>query len=341
MINQARSVYLPGKFSDPIGGPNRFINMFLKSEFIQNKGFKFQSENYKGCSSVLGISVFPLNMIFPHRTSHIRKVLRVDGIYIAEDRWRNLGRRITFKEKITNLRVKNSILQSDHVIFQSEFSKNLICEHFKVNPANSSIIINGTDIKHFRPITNKKSPIPKIVVFGKHYLHQMNFAIEIYLELLKSFPCTLVIVGAARKNEFNLETMGEKWRKKIVNLGGNIQVVGQVAYDDIPSILSQQDVLLHIKYGDSCPNSVIEAMSCGVPVVCPDWGGTKELVGNAGIIVPVDCAWKPLSEHVRMFSDALKKILDEKQIYKNMARRHAEEKFNIEQVSEQYANLLF
>ena len=35
-----------------------------------------------------------------------------------------------------------------------------------------------------------------------------------------------------------------------------------------------------------CPNSVIEALASGVPVVGYNSGSLKELVGNAGIILP-------------------------------------------------------
>ena len=35
-----------------------------------------------------------------------------------------------------------------------------------------------------------------------------------------------------------------------------------------------------LKYKDPCPNSVIEAMSCGLPILYSNSGGLPELVNN-------------------------------------------------------------
>jgi hypothetical protein len=43
--------------------------------------------------------------------------------------------------------------------------------------------------------------------------------------------------------------------------------------------------MLHLAYADHCPNTVIEALSQGCPVVCSSVGGTRELVGDFGIVV--------------------------------------------------------
>ena len=39
---------------------------------------------------------------------------------------------------------------------------------------------------------------------------------------------------------------------------------------------------------EGCPNSIMEYMACGLPVVCTDSGGNREVVleGRTGLIVP-------------------------------------------------------
>lgn len=42
---------------------------------------------------------------------------------------------------------------------------------------------------------------------------------------------------------------------------------------------------------DPCPNSVLEAMATGLPILYSNSGGTPELVGNAGISMQVPEDW--------------------------------------------------
>ena len=46
------------------------------------------------------------------------------------------------------------------------------------------------------------------------------------------------------------------------------------------------DCMIHLAWLDHCPNVVVEAISQDCPVVCSASGGTKELVGSGGFIVP-------------------------------------------------------
>ena len=44
--------------------------------------------------------------------------------------------------------------------------------------------------------------------------------------------------------------------------------------------------MIHLAWLDHCPNVVVEALSRGCPVICTDSGGTSELVGRNGIVIP-------------------------------------------------------
>ena len=46
------------------------------------------------------------------------------------------------------------------------------------------------------------------------------------------------------------------------------------------------DWMIHLAWLDHCPNVVVEALSQRTPVICTESGGTKELVGNRGLIIP-------------------------------------------------------
>ena len=59
--------------------------------------------------------------------------------------------------------------------------------------------------------------------------------------------------------------------------------------DDIPEVLAASDIVtLPSRFGEGCPNAVLEAMAAGKPVVATRAGGTPEVVvdGETGILVP-------------------------------------------------------
>lgn len=58
---------------------------------------------------------------------------------------------------------------------------------------------------------------------------------------------------------------------------------------DIPAVLAASDVVaLPSRFGEGCPNALLEAMAAGKPVVAARSGGTPELVadGETGVLVP-------------------------------------------------------
>lgn len=75
---------------------------------------------------------------------------------------------------------------------------------------------------------------------------------------------------------------------------GQLNISGQVKFlgmrDDIPTLLSSADIFLFPSRFEGMPNSVLEAMGYGLPVIATDVQGVSELIRNGenGIIVPVN-----------------------------------------------------
>ena len=82
---------------------------------------------------------------------------------------------------------------------------------------------------------------------------------------------------------------------------------------------------------DPCPNVVIEAMACGLPVVYADSGGTPELVGGeAGIGVPDASDWDhDVPPDPEALADAVGRVFDSLDGYRSAARRRAEVEFDL------------
>ena len=70
------------------------------------------------------------------------------------------------------------------------------------------------------------------------------------------------------------------------DLGLADRVIWPEARLDVSTVYNALDVLISSSRGESFPNAVAEAMSCGTPCVVTDVGDSALLVGDCGIVVP-------------------------------------------------------
>lgn len=110
---------------------------------------------------------------------------------------------------------------------------------------------------------------------------------------------------------------------------------GRVERDVIREKAQECACGVHICPIDCCPNSVVEMLSVGCPVVCGNTGGTPELIkegcGETVDIYPADVGHKPPPIDCRLLADALSRcskhdrVKNNKHIdVKNFAKKHLE-----------------
>ena len=79
---------------------------------------------------------------------------------------------------------------------------------------------------------------------------------------------------------------------KHLNLKNNFKYLGLYNQENAPNIYQNSHVYVMLKYKDPCPNTVIEALSCGLPILYSASGGVPEIVGNScGVALKVLDNW--------------------------------------------------
>jgi len=233
----------------------------------------------------------------------------------------------------TNLPLSAFLHQADYVIYQSEFCKVSADHYLGSFEGPSTILHNPVDINLFVPSDGAK-PGLKLLVAGTHNeKYRIRLAVEIFSRVVTFRPdAELTIAGPFRwKNEQKnaLEDVVEMTRGAGVE--GKVTLLGAYSQDDAISIFQSHHILLHTQYNDACPRLVVEAMSCGVPVVYSSSGGTPELVGDqGGIGIKVPFSWEKIYlPDVAEMAKAVKNISEDYLYYSNNARLRAKRQFDV------------
>lgn len=132
-------------------------------------------------------------------------------------------------------------------------------------------------------------------------------------EPLYNVPCVLRAFALIQQRypEASLTVAGDGWlRPHLEQLAEelglrNTTFIGRVQFEQMPALYDAADIYLTATNIDNMPGSVIECLSCGLPVVTTDAGGVPYIVTHeeTALIVPRD-------DHEAMAASAIRLLQD-------------------------------
>lgn len=177
------------------------------------------------------------------------------------------------------------------IITVSEFSRGIIREHIDISPDKVKAIHNGVNRKHFYPTSSKAIARIKnklglqsnyILTLGsldpRKNLKGILQAWTLLRQEHPSFDYQLVVAGGKGKNfseEFELDDFNED----------NIKYLGYVDDEDLAPLYSGASLFVYPSLFEGFGLPVLEAMSCGTPVVTSNTGALKEISEGAAELV--------------------------------------------------------
>ena len=241
---------------NPRGGGNQFLK-FLRTAF-ENKGYYSDIRNadvilfnsYQNISNVI-----KTKMLYPKKLY----VHRVDGpirLYNKMDDKRD------FVTNTTNKYI------ADATVFQSKFSRKTNFELGMEKVEHERLIYNATDRSIFFPGPARVLG-EKLKIISTSWSNNINKGFDVYKYLDEHLDF----------NKYEFTFVGNS------PCGfNNINIIEPKNSVDLSKLLRKYDVYLSASQKDPCSNSVIEAMCCGLPVICRNDGGHPELIelGGAG-----------------------------------------------------------
>ena len=121
-----------------------------------------------------------------------------------------------------------------------------------------------------------------------------------------------------------------------------IQFMDTMPREHIPWLMRSSHVLFSAELNPPCPNSVIEALACGLPVVGFDTGSLSEIVqGEAGRLAAYGADhWKLKPGDIPSLAMAADEILEDQPRFRKSARERAEVAFDVDKMVDEYLKVL-
>jgi glycosyltransferase involved in cell wall biosynthesis len=268
-----------------------------------------------------------------------RIVQRLDGInWVHRVRWAGLRYTLRAIYGNANLAFIRSRL-ADHVLYQSQFIKGWWEDWYRPAQIPSSVILNGVDLNQYSPAGAHERPSDHyrlLVVEGSlagGLDSGLYHAVELANRLARKFKVELVIVGRVDANTRRKLEHQDTFKIKFINA---------VPREEIPFLERSSHLLFSAEVNPPCPNSVIEALACGLPVIGFDTGSLSELVqGDAGRLVPYGAnQWKLEQPDIPSLADAVDEVLQNNDVFRKAAREQAEAKLGLDKMVDEYLKVL-
>jgi glycosyltransferase involved in cell wall biosynthesis len=233
---------------------------------------------------------------------------------------------------------------TDSIIYQSEFARRWWERVRGPSRVPNKVIYNSVDLEIFSPAGVHGRPIDHyrlLIVEGS-----LMGGYELGLETAEAMGASLAERLKESGRQVELVVVGrvapqvsERWegRSRL-----SLRWMGQVPPERIPEIDRSAHLLYSADLNAACPNSVIEAMACGLPVVAFDTGALPELVtGGAGRVVPYGGdPWRLDPPDVAALAEAALEVLVDQDSYRLAARRRAEAMFGLDEMVDGYLQVL-
>lgn len=221
-------------------------------------------------------------------------------------------------------RILNARWPTCHIINNTPSAGGLNCTSRLFMPRRLFLVRNALDLNLFKCMNEATKKRDYVAAIGS-------------LSPVKRWDRLLKIIGSLRS------VVGENIRFQIAGDGPLRSALKELADDlgishivefrgavhDLPAFLSRAKFLVHTSESEGCPNVVMEAMACGVPVIAMKTGEIPYLVeeGKTGFVVPQD--------DETMFVERVCLLLGDDELCIRMglaARTKAEREFRLERL---------
>lgn len=331
-IKQGTNTYI-SELVDAIAQLDTKNEYFLLNAHFKNSTYKNHSNifksNIRSNSTKLNVlygfrdvvtknrlDILHTNYIIPFRTPCKRIVTIHDVLYTTHKKYFPFKHRLQLK-MITPYTVRNA----DAIIAVSNYSKKQLISHFNIDSSKIKVIYEAAN-KDFKKLENEnlKNEILKKYSIRNNFIlfvgrlapiKNINRMLRVYAEYNKKLinKIDFVIVGSKdpvypdKKIDLTINTINKNNQNKII-------LLENLPKNELIKLYNFATMLFFVSYGEGFGLPILEAMSCGLPIITSNVTACPEIAGDAAILVD------PANEDEML--RALDMVLNNKRLYEKL-----------------------
>lgn len=209
--------------------------------------------------------------------------------------------------RIMRRNMADTCARADRILTISEFSKREIVRYMKVPEEKIRVIPCGVDLSQFRVIENAQ----EIERTKKRYGITSDYFLYVgTLEPRKNLPFLVRAYAQAKrgaKGAFPQLVLGgmKGWHYEGIfdevkrqGVESSVIFTDYLPREDVPLLMNGAAAFVFPSLYEGFGIPPLEAMACGTPVIVSDRASLPEVVGDAGMVVPIETE-RPLTEALR------------------------------------------
>lgn len=200
-----------------------------------------------------------------------------------------MGGDVLFEERRSILRgggwlTKQLIHEADLVTSKSDHLSSVL-RQWGVLEDKIMKVIWGVDLNHFRRINGEAfrrelglTPEDQVILSPRilQRFYNIHMIIEALPSILQSHPRAKLLITEHKADPIYKKELSDL--AKTLGVDNGLMFVGNIKHEMMPAYYNLADVVVSIPPSDGFPQTVLEAMACGIPNIVPNLSLYKELL---------------------------------------------------------------